>query len=49
MIRIERMLKSVIKKGSKIKACGSCIDTRGIKNLKLIDGVEVSTMSEFTN
>lgn len=45
---IERMMKSIIKRGGKVKACGSCIDARGIKNLKLIDGVEVSNMSEFS-
>jgi uncharacterized protein involved in oxidation of intracellular sulfur len=45
---IERMLKSVIKKGAKVKACGTCADARGIKNLQLVEGVEISNMSEFT-
>lgn len=45
---IERMMKSVINHGTKVKACGSCADARGIKNLRLIDGVEMSTMSELT-
>lgn len=44
---IERMLKSVISKGGQIKACGSCSEARGIKNLSLIEGVEISTMSEL--
>jgi len=45
---IERMLKSVILKGGLIKACGSCAEARGIKDLPLIEGVEISTMSQLT-
>ncbi|MBI4547160.1 MAG: DsrE family protein [Ignavibacteriae bacterium] len=44
---IERMLKSVIAKGGKVKACGSCIDARGVRELKLIEGVEISNMSDL--
>lgn len=46
---IERMLKLAITKGSKVKLCGSCSDTRGLKNLPLVEGAEMSTMSELTN
>lgn len=42
---IERMLKSVILKGGHVKVCGSCIQARGIKQLPLIEGTEISTMS----
>ena len=45
---IERMFKSVIGKGGQVKACGTCCDARGIKGLTLIDGIEVSTMSQLT-
>ncbi|MHB8087662.1 MAG: DsrE/DsrF/TusD sulfur relay family protein [Anaerolineaceae bacterium] len=45
---IERMLKSVILKGGLIKACGSCAEARGLKELSLIEGVELSTMSQLT-
>lgn len=45
---IERMLRSVISKGGLVKACGSCSEARGIKDLPLIDGVEISTMSQLT-
>lgn len=45
---IERMMKSIISKGGRVKACGTCIDARGIRGLALIEGVEPSTMSEFT-
>jgi len=45
---LERMFKSVINKGGKVKACGSCADARGIKEIGLINGVEISTMSQLT-
>lgn len=45
---IERMMKSAINHGTKVKACRSCADARGLKNLPMIDGVEISTMSELT-
>ena len=45
---IERILKSILAKGGKVKACGSCIDARGLRELKLIEGVEISNMSELT-
>lgn len=45
---IERMLKSVIGKGGQVKACGSCSEARGLKGLALIEGVEISTMSQLT-
>ncbi|MBI5472312.1 MAG: DsrE family protein [Ignavibacteriae bacterium] len=44
---IERMLKSVLAKGGKVKACGSCADARGIRPLSIIEGVEMSNMSEL--
>lgn len=44
---IERMIKSVVLKGGRIKACGTCADARGIKNIQLIEGVEVSNMAEL--
>ena len=44
----ERMLKSIIAKGGAIKACGSCAEARGIQGLSLIEGLEISTMSQFT-
>ncbi|GAB4343498.1 MAG: DsrE/DsrF/TusD sulfur relay family protein [Calditrichia bacterium] len=45
---VERLLKSVLKRGGKVKACGTCCDARGLRNLPLIEGVEISTMSELT-
>ncbi len=46
---IERMLTSVIKKGAKVKACGGCSEARGTSVLRLIEGVEISNMKEFSN
>lgn len=44
---IERMLKIVIRNGGEIKSCGGCSEARGIDNLELIKGVELSNMKEF--
>lgn len=44
---IERMLKSVISKGGKVKACGGCSQARGISDLEFISGIELSNMKEF--
>ena len=44
---IERMIKSVLLKGGKVKICGSCAEARGIKDLQLLDGTELSTMKEL--
>ncbi len=46
---IERMLKIAIRKGAQVKICGSCADARGLKNVTLVKGAELSTMAEFTN
>src|SRR4030042_5594051 len=45
---IERMLKAVLMKNGKVKLCGSCADARGLKELNLIEGAELSTMKELT-
>ena len=44
---IERMVKSVISKGGQVKLCGTCCEARGIKSLPLLEGAEVSTMSQL--
>ncbi|HLF46873.1 MAG TPA: DsrE family protein [Chitinophagaceae bacterium] len=45
---IERMLKLSLNKGTKVKICGSCAEARGLKNVQLIEGAEVSNMPELT-
>jgi len=44
---IERMLRSVIRKGGRIRACGGCSEARGIDALEFIEGVRLSNMKEF--
>ncbi len=46
---IERMLRSVINRGGQVKACGTCTEARGIKELPLLEGVEISTMSQLSS
>lgn len=42
------MLKSVIAKDVEVKACGMCLEARGLKNLDLIEGIQPSTMPELS-
>lgn len=44
---IERMLKAVIAKGGVVKLCGTCCEARGLKDMALIPGVEISTMAQL--
>ncbi len=45
---IERMLKSVVRRGGEVKASGGCSEARGIDNLQLLKGVKISNMKEFS-
>jgi uncharacterized protein involved in oxidation of intracellular sulfur len=44
---IERMLKSVVKRGGEVKSCGGCSKARGIANIEFIHGVKLSNMKDF--
>jgi uncharacterized protein involved in oxidation of intracellular sulfur len=44
---LERMFKDGIKRGGQVKACGTCADARGVRGRDLIEGVEISTMSQL--
>jgi len=44
---IGRMVKSVLAKGGKVKACGTCSDARGIRGVPFVEGAELSTMAEL--
>jgi uncharacterized protein involved in oxidation of intracellular sulfur len=44
---LERMVKAVIHKGGQVKACGTCLDARGLKAIPLIEGVEASNMPQL--
>lgn len=41
---IEKMLTYLIRKKNKVHACGSCMDTRGLKEESLVKGVKKSTL-----
>ena len=44
---IERMMRSVLKRGGEIKSCGGCSEARGIDELPFIEGARLSNMKEF--
>jgi len=41
---LEKMLSELIGRGAVINACGTCINSRGIAESELVDGVKVGTM-----
>lgn len=45
---IERMLKLSLHKGTKLLLCGSCLDTRGLKDISLMEEAVISSMAELT-
>ena len=45
---IERMLKALAAKGSRIGVCGTCMDARGIRQEMIVEGTKRSTMDELT-
>lgn len=44
---VERMIKLAVSRGAKIKICGSCAEARGLKNMAILEGAEISTMAEL--
>lgn len=44
---VERMVKAVLQKGGQVKACGTCLDARGMKEIPLIEGIEASNMLQL--
>lgn len=44
---VERMLKFVIDKGGQVRLCGTCCAARGIKSIPLLEGAEISNMSQL--
>ena len=45
---IARMLKAVLNRGGQVKACGICCEARGLTKISVLEGVEISTMSQLT-
>jgi uncharacterized protein involved in oxidation of intracellular sulfur len=46
---IERMLKTAIDRGVKVNICSLSAESRGLQNVQLIEGVELSTLSQLAN
>lgn len=44
---IERMLKSVIKKGGRVKTCMTCLSVRGMLETELMEGAELGTIDQL--
>lgn len=47
MPNCEKLLKSAIKQGAKIKACRVCSEERGLKEEEFIEGVEIGGMRDL--
>ncbi len=41
------MLRGLLDKGGEVKACGTCVNARGLARLPLVEGVEVSTIRQL--
>ena len=44
---IESMLITIINKGGQVMLCGTCSEARGIKEMSLLNRIEMSTMSQL--
>lgn len=44
---LERMLGSVLIRGGEVSLCGSCIDARGLKDAKWVEGAARGSMSQL--
>ncbi len=42
------MLKAILGKGGQVRICGGCASARGIGDLQLIDGTEMSRMDDLS-
>ena len=45
---IERFIKGLAIKGCPVKLCGTCLDARGLTELKLIEGAVRSNLAELS-
>ncbi len=45
---IERFLKGLAVKGCAIKLCGTCIDARGLTDIRFVDGAVRSNLAELS-
>ena len=45
---IEQMLDILLAQGAQLKLCGTCVEARGIGELPLIEGAQISTLIELS-
>lgn len=45
---IERFIKGLTTKGCPVKLCGTCLDARGLTDLKLVEGAARSNLAELS-
>jgi len=45
---VERMLKGILGRKSRVLLCGTCMDARGIKETEIVEGSRRSTLDELT-
>ena len=46
---LDRMLATVLRYGGHVGCCGTCLDARGLAEVKLVDGARRSTLKELTD
>jgi uncharacterized protein involved in oxidation of intracellular sulfur len=46
---LERMIKSIVSKGGKINVCSSCMKARGLTDVQLIEGAEVTKFAKLSD
>ena len=46
---VARMLQGVLNAGAQVKACGTCMEARGMRELELLPGVEPATMKDLAS
>jgi uncharacterized protein involved in oxidation of intracellular sulfur len=46
---LDRMVRSVIRRGGEVACCGTCMDARGLTHEMLIEGARHSTLEEATD
>lgn len=45
---IEQMLEILLAQGAQLKLCKTCTDARGVTELRLIEGAQISTLIELS-
>jgi len=46
---LENMLRELLQRGTEVKACGTCMKSRGMNTDELLEGVEIGKMLDLAN